>query len=165
MPDTSRVLFQSSTPTSSDVVWIDVDDRAPAAQPAEYSIGELATMFGLTHRALRFYESRGMIAPRRVGRTRVYGQAEADRLGLIVKGKRLGFTLAEITQMVDVHEGRASAMTLRLTHEACAAQIKFFEEQMTFITQGLVELRRIQESLGSGASQGRDSASRQAKPF
>jgi DNA-binding transcriptional MerR regulator len=130
----------------SDVVWVEPGADAPA----EYSIGELATMFGMTHRALRFYESREMIAPRRVGRSRIYGQTDCDRLALIVKGKKLGFTLAEIAQMIEIQEGRASDVTLRLTHEACATQIKFFEQQIAFISAGLDELRRIQASLGTG---------------
>jgi DNA-binding transcriptional MerR regulator len=150
MPDTTTVLLDDLDSDTMDVVWVEPKADAPAAGEAEYSIGELAIKFGMTHRALRFYESREMIAPRRIGRTRIYGQTDCDRLAVIVKGKKLGFTLAEIAQMIDIQEGRASAATLRLTHEACAAQIKFFEEQMAFIAEGLEELRRIQNSLGAG---------------
>jgi DNA-binding transcriptional MerR regulator len=163
MADTSPAAFPNADQDTSDVVWIDLTDSAPAVANGEYSIGELATAFGLTHRALRFYESRGMVTPRRVGRSRIYGQAEYDRLALIVKGKKLGFTLAEIAQMIDIQEGRASALTLRLTNEACAAQIAFFEQQMTFISEALGELRRIQDSLGAGSEPG--GVPRRPQPF
>src|SRR5205823_5527864 len=65
-------------------------------EPAQaYTIGALAREFDVTPRAIRFYEDEGLIAPRRSGGRRVYGKREHVRLKLILRGKRLGFSLAE----------------------------------------------------------------------
>ena len=69
-----------------------------------YSISELAREFALTTRAIRFYEDEGMIAPERRGRTRVYRERERVRLKLILRGKRLGFSLSEIRELLDLYE-------------------------------------------------------------
>ena len=113
----------------------------------EFTITELAQEFGLTHRALRFYDSRGLLAPHRQGRRRIYSRADRDRLALILKGKKLGCTLAEINQMIEAQSGRASAHTLKLTAEKCLEQIEFFERQMREASEALTELRQIHLSL------------------
>lgn len=69
-----------------------------------YTITELAREFGVTTRAIRFYEDRGLLTPRRVGQARVYGKRERARLKLTLRGKRLGFSLAEILEMLDLYE-------------------------------------------------------------
>ena len=69
-----------------------------------YSITELAREFGLTTRAIRFYEDHGLLAPKRVGRTRVYGNRDRVRLKLTVRGKRLGFSLVQIRELIDMHD-------------------------------------------------------------
>ena len=71
---------------------------------ATFGIGDLAREFGVTARTLRFYEDRGMIAPRRAGRRRIYGPRERTRLKLILRGRRLGFSLAEIAEIVDLYD-------------------------------------------------------------
>ena len=71
---------------------------------ATYSIGELAREFDLTTRAIRFYEDCGLLTPRRSGRNRVYSQRDRTRLKLTLRGKRLGLTLAEVKQLVDMYE-------------------------------------------------------------
>jgi DNA-binding transcriptional MerR regulator len=68
----------------------------------EYSISELATEFGVTARALRFYEDKGLLRPARSGQTRIYSAADRARLRLILRGKRVGFTLEEIREMMDL---------------------------------------------------------------
>jgi len=80
-----------------------------AAQPgsrATYTISDLAREFALTTRAIRFYEDRGLLAPRRDKRTRVYGERERVRLKLILRGKRLGLPLSEIGELLDLYEVR-----------------------------------------------------------
>ena len=72
--------------------------------PATYTIGELAREFDLTTRAIRFYEDCGLIAPQRSGRNRVYTQRDRTRLKLTLRGKRLGLTLAEVKDLVDMYE-------------------------------------------------------------
>jgi len=103
----------------------------------------LAKEFALTHRALRFYESRGRLKPRREGRRRLFSQADRDRLALVLKGKKLGFTLTEISEMIEAEAGRASEHGLKLTAEKCAEQIAHFERQITEAQDALKELRRI----------------------
>jgi DNA-binding transcriptional MerR regulator len=74
-------------------------DREPT-----YTISELAREFALTTRAIRFYEDEGMIAPARQGRARIYGERERVRLKLVLRGKRLGLSLAEIAELLDLYE-------------------------------------------------------------
>ncbi len=69
-----------------------------------YTISELAKEFDITPRAIRFYEDQGLIAPQREGSRRVYTGQDRTRLKLTLRGKRLGFTLQEIKEMVDMYE-------------------------------------------------------------
>ncbi|MCC7326988.1 MAG: MerR family DNA-binding transcriptional regulator [Burkholderiales bacterium] len=71
-----------------------------------YTISDLAREFALTTRAIRFYEEEGMLAPERRGRSRVYRDRERARLGLILRGKRLGFSLSEIRELLDQYAVR-----------------------------------------------------------
>jgi DNA-binding transcriptional MerR regulator len=74
-----------------------------ATSPVTFSISELAKEFALTTRAIRFYEDEGLIAPTRSGRNRVYGPRERTRLKLILRGKRLGLSLVEIREILDLY--------------------------------------------------------------
>ena len=69
-----------------------------------YTITELAREFGLTTRAIRFYEDHGLIAPTRAGRNRVYGNRDKVRLQLTLRGKRLGLSLSEIRELIDLYD-------------------------------------------------------------
>ena len=71
---------------------------------AEYSIGELAREFDVTPRAIRFYETEGLLAPRRDGQRRIYTPRDRTRLKLTLRGKRLGLTLSEIRDLIDMYE-------------------------------------------------------------
>jgi DNA-binding transcriptional MerR regulator len=124
----------------------------PAGQGHEttknvWTISELAQEFGVSLRTLRFYESKGLLSPRRDGQHRFYSLADSNRLALILKGKRLGFTLSEIRRMIAVEEGEADAHTLRLSREKCIEQIELLERQKTDIEHGLAELRRLHAGL------------------
>jgi len=79
---------------------------AAAPRAPTFSIGELAREFGLTTRAIRFYEDCGLLRPARAGRNRVYGAGDRARLTLTLRGKRLGLKLAEIRELVDLYEPR-----------------------------------------------------------
>ncbi|MFM2448745.1 MAG: hypothetical protein RIS44_1195 [Pseudomonadota bacterium] len=74
------------------------------ATGATYTIGDLAREFDLTTRAIRFYEDCGLITPQRSGRNRVYSSRDRTRLKLTLRGKRLGLTLAEVKELVDMYE-------------------------------------------------------------
>ena len=81
----------------------------PAAPPAAaptFTIGELAREFGVTTRAIRFYEDCGLLDPSRSGRNRVYGARDRTRLRLTLRGKRLGLKLSEVKELVDMYETR-----------------------------------------------------------
>ena len=72
--------------------------------PATFSIGDLAREFGLTTRAIRFYEDCGLLAPERAGRNRIYTGRDRARLTLTLRGKRLGLKLAEVKELIDMYE-------------------------------------------------------------
>lgn len=74
------------------------------AADAMFTIGALAEEFGLTTRAIRFYEENGLLAPERRGRNRVYSARDRARLKLTLRGKRLGLKLAEVKSLIDMYE-------------------------------------------------------------
>jgi DNA-binding transcriptional MerR regulator len=78
--------------------------REGVKERAEFSIGELATEFDVTPRAIRFYEDHGLLAPKREGQRRIYSHRDRTRLKLTLRGKRLGLTLSEIRELVDMYE-------------------------------------------------------------
>jgi DNA-binding transcriptional MerR regulator len=116
------------------------DDRA-------YSISDLAREYGLTLRALRFYESRGLINPMRAGSARLYGEQDRRKLGLIIKGKQLGFTLREISALISAEAGGREAPALKLTRQQCIEQIKLLERQKRDLEEAIGELRRTYSAL------------------
>src|ERR1700748_953898 len=107
----------------AEVVWIDVESPAPVSTLELLSIRDMADKYDVTPRALRFYESKGLLSPTRDRARRVYGPTDQQHLALILKGQTLGFTLAEIAQMIDARSGRASRQALRLTRQKCIDQI------------------------------------------
>ena len=127
------------------LVWAAEDSGSdtPAVSKAAFTIGELSREFGVTLRALRFYENKGLISPQRGGLNRLYSPGDRTRLALILKGKKLGFTLTEISEMVEAEAGRATQHGLKLTAEKCVEQIAHFERQIVEAGEALQELRRI----------------------
>ena len=117
-------------------------DNFPGSGAGEpvYTIGEVARRLGLTVRALRFYESRGLVKPVRRGSTRLYRPKDVERLAAIVKAKKLGLTLAAIGQML---RNADSGQTLRLSRETCFAQIAALERKLAETQEALAELRAI----------------------
>src|SRR5438093_12406603 len=79
-------------------MWIEETERT------EFSISELARKFDLPPRAIRFYEAEGLISPRRDGQRRIYTPRDRTRLKLTLRGKRLGLTLSEIRELIDMYE-------------------------------------------------------------
>ena len=154
----------STDDLTSNVIWIDdeaalqssVRHSTAAIDQAEFTIGELSREFGMTLRALRFYENKGLIAPRREGSTRIYSRTDRSRLALIGTGKKLGFTLAEIRAMLSGPDGRPDPETLRLSKEKCLEQIRLLEKQQLNLKAALAELWRIHGGL-SAEILGRDS--------
>ena len=137
--------------TAAGAQWAPDQSAEPAAadEKATYTIGELARDFGVTLRALRFYENKGLLSPQRDGLNRLYSQRDRDRLALVLKGKKLGFTLGEIQQMVAAETGAAAIdhATLNLSREKCLEQIALLERQKSELEEGLAELFRIYAAL------------------
>jgi DNA-binding transcriptional MerR regulator len=106
------------------------------------TIGELAREAGITLRALRFYQSKGLLAPQRNGQARVFSTQDRARLTLILQGKRLGFTLGEIREMLAARIlGCDTALPISRTK--CVEQIKHLEHQRRDLEVALAELRQI----------------------
>ncbi|QFT53272.1 MerR family DNA-binding transcriptional regulator [Microbulbifer sp. THAF38] len=78
--------------------------KASIVEPQSYSISELAREFDITTRAIRFYEDKGLLKPERRGQTRIYSPEERVRLKLILRGKRLGFSLDESREIIDMYD-------------------------------------------------------------
>jgi len=131
-------------------------DRAEPGTPELYSIADLAEEFGISTRTIRFYEAKGLLAPRRVGSTRVFRRRDRARLTLILRGKRLGFTLREISEylrLYDVDPTR-TAQTAHLDRQV-GERIAMLERQMADLQITLGELRDIKrqtEAALAGAS-------------
>ena len=123
-----------------------------AVTKAAFTIGELSREFGVTLRALRFYENKGLISPHRDGLNRLYSQGDRTRLALILKGKKLGFTLGEIREMIAAEENETNRDALTLSREKCLEQIELLQRQKAEIEEGLGELHRIYKSLSGKLS-------------
>lgn len=117
-----------------------------------YTIGDLAREFGVTLRTLRFYEDRGLLSPRRDGTARIYDARDRDRLSVILKGKQLGFTLAEIRVMLaEERAGDGPVAKLQLSLDQIESQIGHLEQQKAEIEEALAELKARRATLAAAA--------------
>ena len=126
------------------------DFRAPTNRNAagEMTIGEMAREFGVTLRTLRFYEDRNLIHPRRAGNARYYGGPDRVRLEMILKGKRLGFTLAEISELIGGEDGAAKTdFEGRLQPAQIVDQLDHLERQRREIEDAITSLKATRERL------------------
>jgi DNA-binding transcriptional MerR regulator len=122
---------------------------------AVYSIGELAAEFDVTPRAIRFYESEGLLAPRREGQRRIYTSRDRTRLKLTLRGKRLGLTLSEIRDLIDMYEpGRDERPQLERFLAVLQAHRSALERQREDVEAQLAEIaafeKRTRKQLGTG---------------
>lgn len=111
-----------------------------------YTVTQLSAELGITVRTLHFYEAQGLLTPRRAGNTRVYSQRDRGRMILILRGKRLGFSIREIKEYLELydmdptHEVQTKALL-----KAVRTRIQLLAEQQTALTQTLVELQEIEQ--------------------
>jgi DNA-binding transcriptional MerR regulator len=119
----------------------EAEGRGPG--PASYSIGALAREFGITLRTLRFYEDKGLLNPRREGTARLYTRRDRARLRLVLMGKRVGFSLSEIREMLDLYDLRDGQVPqMRAAVDRFKEQIAVLERQKRDIEQALDDLKR-----------------------
>ncbi len=110
-----------------------------------YTVTRLADDLGITPRTIRFYEDKGLIAPRRAGVTRVYTHRDRARMKLILRGKRLGFSLRDIREFLDLYDVDATqAAQMRRLLRAVRDRLDELEEQRAALDQTLDELRDIE---------------------
>lgn len=106
-----------------------------------FGIADLAREFGVTTRTIRFYEDQGLIAPARRGQRRVYGARDRVRLRLIMRGKRLGFSLEDIRAMIDLYDvDPTETQQLRLFVDKIRERKAVLQAQQTDIAEALREL-------------------------
>ncbi|WP_417828544.1 MerR family transcriptional regulator [Thalassospira sp.] len=112
-----------------------------------YTITDLAREFEVTTRTIRFYEDQGLISPDRHGQTRIYSQRDRVRLRLIMRGKRLGFSLKEIRDLLDLYDGDRSEITqLRTLVDKINERRDTLRKQREDIDATLDELDKLEET-------------------
>lgn len=110
-----------------------------------WSISDLAAEFDVTPRAIRFYEDQGLILPERRGQTRVYSARDRTRLKLILRGKRLGFSLGEVADIIDLYDSDPGEVAqLEYFLEKIIAQKKALEQQREDIEVTFAELSAVE---------------------
>lgn len=122
-----------------------------------YSVTELGKELGVTPRAIRFYEAKGLITPQRAGGTRVYTHRDRGRLILILRGKKLGFSLREIKDYLDLYVVDTTLVDqIRLLLKGVRTRIALLEEQRQAVEETLAELRNIERIALDSMAQRKD---------
>ena len=112
-----------------------------------YSISDLSKEFDITTRSIRFYEDKGLLAPTRKGQTRIYNQRDKVRLKLILRGKRLGFSLGETGRLFELYDAdKSSAKQLTIMMELISEKKDDLNQKLEDINAVLIELNDIENN-------------------
>ena len=126
--------------------------KSPAPRDSQriYSIAELAREFGITARTIRFYEDEGLVKPRRQGLTRLYSAHDRVRLSWILRGKRLGFSLAEIKELLDLYQvDRTGVQQLRELLRRSRVHITDLERRKRDLDAHITEFREVETQVAT----------------
>ncbi len=138
------------------------DEKHP--EPSEYSISELAREFDVTPRAIRFYEAEGLLSPARQGQRRIYTLRDRTRLKLTLRGKRLGLSLSEIREIVDMYDtGRDERPQLEKFLAVLEAHKRQLEQQREDIAAQLSEITLFEKRCRKRLAEQRKGAKRGGK--
>lgn len=124
-----------------------LETSSSSSETHEFTISDVAALYGVSLRTLRFYEDKGLLAPRRQGTARFYSAMDRVRLELILKGKRLGFSLSEIRDLIAsrtaaaVVENPTADLVVTLNSGQVATQIAYLERQRDELNAAIGELR------------------------
>jgi len=114
---------------------------------SKYSISDLSKEFDITTRSIRFYEDQGLITPARKGQTRIYNQRDKVRLKLILRGKRLGFSLAETGRLFELYDvDKTSATQLSSMMTLITQKKDDLKQQLEDINAVLIELNDLEDN-------------------
>ena len=109
-----------------------------------FAIADLAREFGISTRAIRFYEAKGLLAPERVGATRIFRRRDRARLILILRGKRLGFSLRDISDYLSLYDANRSQQVHLLTAKV-DERLASLEAQLQDLRTTIAELKEIRK--------------------
>lgn len=127
-----------------------------AAEPRDlFAIADLAAEFGISTRAIRFYESKGLLAPERVGGARIFRRRDRARLMLILRGKRLGFSLRDISDYLGLYDAHSQTAQVALLVEKVDERLALLEGQLADLQTTIAELREIRQLARERLDQGR----------
>lgn len=148
------VSFYSLTPASGASAYLYVNVKLShnpgMDKPRTWTIGELAREFGITPRSIRFYEDEGLICPERRGQQRIYRPADRVRLKLILRGKRLGFSLAESRELIDMYNPASD------NRDQLQALLDKIEERREQLAQQSRDIAALQQELDEVEGRCRD---------